>query len=1166
MFTLAECGLDEKEIKNLSGIPEGFDAYWLSRLVFDSAKSGKPIVHISRDDSRLRMLSESISFFEPKLHKIIFPAWDCLPFDRISPRVDIVSQRLLALCELLELEEKKPTLILTTLNSSLQRVPPRAALKGVARSIDVGCKNKIEDMILFLEMSGYTNSGNVMDVGEYAVRGGILDIFPAGQKFPVRMDFFGDEIESIKVFDPITQRSSEEIQACYIGPVGEIFLDADSIKRFQRGYRLNFGAVLDKDPLFEAVSEGHRYPGIENWLPLFYDSLETIFDYLPNGLVVLDHLFDKSLIDRIESINDFYQARKSVDSGLVSDGATIYKPLNPHQLYPSLEEWNGLLSERSVAKFVNFTPENSKNSQSISIGVKKCRDFTPERKQGPNILYTELRKYIKKHTNLNRNFIIAAWSPGTRERLKRIFSENHIGPIVTIDEWSRMSSINKGSIGLTVLPMEQGFEADDLVILAEQDILGSRLNRNQRRRKQKAENFLTSISEIIEGDFVVHLDHGIGVYNGLVTIEAGGALHDCLKLIYAGEDKLFLPVEHIDLLSRYGSSDTKAKLDRLGGVNWQARKARLKKKIREMAEGLIATAAKRSTYRARVFEIDHSEYDKFCSNFNYVETDDQADAIDETIQDLQSGYPMDRLICGDVGFGKTEVALRASFSISMAGMQVVVLVPTTLLCRQHYETFKNRFSNLPIKVSELSRLTSMKDFSYVKRELAAGKIDIVIGTHAILNKDIEIPNLGLVIVDEEQHFGVSHKEKLKQLKSETHILTLTATPIPRTLQMSLTGVRSMSVMATPPVDRLAVRTFIMPFDPIVIREAILREKMRGGQVFYVCPRVSDIRSIIDQLNNMVPEVKVSIAHGQMNVKDLEITMEEFCRGDYDVLVSTTIIESGLDIPRANTMIIHRSDMFGLSQLYQLRGRIGRSKLRGYAYLTYSSKSKITAAAFKRLDAIHRLDNLGAGFALASHDLDIRGAGNLLGSEQSGHIREVGVELYQNMLEEAILDLKSKDSSKGIHEKKWSPQINLGVSVLIPEDYVSDLHTRLGLYRRIGQMEDQSQIDDLIEELTDRFGSPPESVLHLLEVIVIKHFCRHAGVEKIDAGPKGAVFSFRENNFIEIDALIKYVSILDRGMRLRPDSRLVITKNWIQSRDRLDGIRKVLIDLCKMIQR
>ena len=1164
-FTLDSCGLDKPGINQVTGVLQGFDAFWLSKLARDSSKiHGRPIIHISRDDSRLRALADNINFFDPNLKTIIFPAWDCLPFDRVSPRADIISQRLLALCELLSLEEGSPAIFLTTLNAALQRIPPRSVLTGASKTIKIGDRSKQEELALFFEGIGYVKVGSVMEVGEYAIRGGILDIYPAAQELPIRIDFFGNEIEVMKSFDPITQRSIEQVQATYIGPAGEVFIDNDSIARFQKGYRSNFGAVIGNDPLFEAVSSGMRYPGFEHWHPLFYDKIDTIFDYLPIGPLVLDHFLDQALIDRNETISDYFQARKNIESGVISTGSTIYKPLNPSLLYMDENEWLSKLAERPVAKCLSFSKDDKTDAKQVFIGAHKSRDFTPERKQGADILYKALVQYIKGQINLEKKLIIAAWSPGTRERLKRIFSENQIGPLQIINEWSDVSSLGKGFVGLAVMPLDQGFDSEKLVILAEQDILGSRLNRNQRRKRKKAINFIASTSEITDGDLVVHLDHGIGVYHGLVTVEVNGAPHDCLRLVYSSDDKLLLPVEHIDLLSRYGSADLNTKLDRLGGVNWQARKARLKKKVREMAEGLIATAAQRSTQKAPIFEIDIPEYDKFCSRFKYVETDDQADAIDQTLQDLLSGSPMDRLICGDVGFGKTEVALRAAFSVAMSGMQVAVLVPTTLLCRQHYESFKNRFNDLPIKVSELSRLSSKQLSKVVKHDLESGQVDIIIGTHALLAKDINIPNLGLVIVDEEQHFGVSHKERLKLLKSNTHVLTLTATPIPRTLQMSLSGVRSMSVIASPPVDRLAVRTFIMPFDQVVIREAILREQMRGGQTFYVCPRVADIRSIVEELNDLVPEVKVISAHGQMAPADLEDTMGLFYKGNHDVLVSTAIIESGLDIPRVNTMIVHRSDMFGLAQLYQLRGRIGRSKLRGYAYITFPSERSITNAAFKRLEVIHRLDSLGAGFALASYDLDIRGAGNLLGPEQSGHVREVGVELYQKMLEDAILDLKSEGLGNVSFEEKWSPQINIGASVLIPDKYVTDLHTRLGLYRRIAELEEKSQTEDLIVELTDRFGPPPESVLHLLEVIVIKYFCRKAGVEKVDAGPKGAVFTFRNDTFNEIPLLVEYVSNPERGMRLRPDSRLVVNKNWIQSADRLEGVSNILNDLCGLV--
>ncbi|MGB7076901.1 MAG: transcription-repair coupling factor, partial [Xanthobacteraceae bacterium] len=613
--------------------------------------------------------------------------------------------------------------------------------------------------------------------------------------------------------------------------------------------------------------------------------------------------------------------------------------------------------------------------------------------------------------------------------------------------------------------------------------------------------------------------------------------------------------ENFELLSRYGSEGAGVELDRLGGAGWQTRKARMKNRIREIAGELIKIAAERQLREAPQLAVDPGLYDEFCAGFPYEETDDQLAAIAAVNNDLGSGRPMDRLVCGDVGFGKTEVALRAAFIAAMNGKQVAVVVPTTLLSRQHFKTFSERLKGYPLHVAQASRLVSAKDLAAVKKGLAEGRIDIVIGTHALLGKSIKFKDIGLIVVDEEQHFGVGHKEKLKQLRAEVHVLTLTATPIPRTLQLALSGVRDMSIIATPPVDRLAVRTFVSPFDPVTVREALLRERYRGGQAFYVCPRIEDLAEAKSFLDKTVPEVRVAVAHGQMAPTVLEDIMAAFYDGKYDVLLSTTIIESGLDIPTANTLIVHRADMFGLAQIYQLRGRVGRSKLRAYALLTLPAKRRITPQAERRLKVLQSLDTLGAGFQLASHDLDIRGAGNLLGDEQSGHIKEVGYELYQQMLEEAVLSMKAGITAPAAD--KWSPQITIGTPVLIPEDYVTDLPVRLALYRRLAEIEDERDIEAFAAELVDRFGSLPEEVEYLLQIVAIKTLCRRANVEKIDVGPKGAVLSFRDNIFSNPDGLISYIAKHPVGARVRPDMKVVFFDEWETPKARIKGATDIL---------
>ncbi|MGN1091518.1 MAG: transcription-repair coupling factor, partial [Alphaproteobacteria bacterium] len=672
------------------------------------------------------------------------------------------------------------------------------------------------------------------------------------------------------------------------------------------------------------------------------------------------------------------------------------------------------------------------------------------------------------------------------------------------------------------LPIEKGFQTPDFTIITEEDILGDKVLRPTRHKKAK-ENFIEDISSLSIGDLVVHTTHGIGRYEGLLTLQAGGTAHDCLKIVYEGNDKLFVPVENLDMLSRYGSENTQIALDKLGGTAWQARKSRIKKQLLEMAEKLIGIAASRyATIMPKIIP-DIGLYNEFCARFAYVETPDQLKSISDIEQDFASGHPMDRLVCGDVGFGKTEVAMRAAFLAATNGMQVAVVVPTTLLARQHYNNFLQRFRGFPLKIGRLSRLVVGKEKKETIEGLENGIIDIVVGTHALLSKSLKFKNLGLLIVDEEQHFGVAHKEQLKSLKADIHVLTLTATPIPRTLQMSLTGVRDLSIIATPPVDRLAVSTFVLPFDSVILRDAIMREYLRGGQVFYVCPRISDMPPLLDKLKKIVPEVKIIAAHGQMSVTELEKIMSDFTDRKYDVLLATSIIESGLDLSSVNTIIVHRSDMFGLAALYQLRGRVGRSKIKAYAYLTTSEGKILTEGAQKRLTVMQSLDSLGAGFTLASHDLDIRGAGNLLGQEQSGHIKEVGVELYQKMLEDAVAMLKSGQDVSNVTEESYSPQISLGLSVLIPESYVSDLGLRMELYHRMANIETPQEMQDIRLEMEDRFGPIPLEVENLLETVSLKGLCKRAHIERIEAAEKGMTITFRNNLFPNPAGLVGFIN-------------------------------------------
>jgi transcription-repair coupling factor (superfamily II helicase) len=1126
-----------------AGTPPGQDG----RLIGALARAHGAVIHVARDDGRVATTAEVLRFFHPDLQIREFPAWDCLPYDRVSPRSDIVGRRIDALYELAARQAGSNLVVLTTVNAVLQRVPARSTMRGARFAAKAGERIDSSAMMKFLSANGYHRADTVREPGEYAIRGGIVDVFAPGAELPARLDLFGDMLEAIRLFDPMTQRSGERATLLVLKPVSEIPFAEDAIARFRAGYRELFGASVG-DPLYDGVSAGVRPAGIEHWLPLFHERLETLFDYVPDALVALDHQCDEVARSRFEQVAEYFAARVA-HLGKSGDGPT-YRPVPPDRLYLDDEQFQGVLQRRVTIRLSPFAlPEGAAGRD---VGARPGLDFASARKQSGVALFDAVRDRIGVEQGAGREVLIACYSAGSRERVRGLLADHGIEGLRLADSWNEADR-HASAVSLVLLGLENGFTAPDLAVLTEQDILGDRLVRAAKRRV-RPENFLTEVSTLSPSDLVVHDDHGIGRFEGLVTIEAGGAPHDCLKLSYADNDRLFVPVENIDVLSRYGADEGGVTLDKLGGAAWQARKARVKKRIGEMANALIRLAAERQIADGDAIVPPSGLYEEFCARFPYAETDDQARAIEDTLRDLASGRPMDRLVCGDVGFGKTEVALRAAFAVATSGLQVAVVVPTTLLCRQHFQTFQNRFEGLPIRIAQLSRLATAQQQRDVKKAAADGLVDIVIGTSALLGKAIAFKNLGLIVVDEEQHFGVKQKERLKELKARVHVLTMTATPIPRTLQMALAGVRDMSIIATPPIDRLAVRTFVLPYDPVVIREAIMRERHRGGQVFYVCPRIEDLARMRERLTDIAPECKVAVAHGQLTPTETEAVMSAFLDGAYDVLLATNIIESGLDIPTVNTIVLHRADMFGLAQLYQLRGRVGRSKIRAYAYLTIPNDRVLGVTAQKRLEVMQTLDNLGAGFQLASYDLDIRGAGNLLGEEQSGHIREVGIELFQQMLEDAVT--AARETGAEAKAEDWTPQIKVGVPVLIPETYVADLNVRLGLYRRLGDLVERNEIEGFAAELIDRFGALPEEVRNLLEIMTIKQQCRRAGVDRVEAGPKGAIIGFHKDRFAKPEKLIAHLQ-KTAGVKLRPDQRLVFTRAWDDPEKRLAGLRWVL---------
>ena len=1134
----------------LAGAPAGF----LPWMLADVARAGGTAVFIAPDEAAMRAVASTAPFFAPELEVLSYPAWDCLPYDRASPTLRVMSERLATL-HALQTKSDKPRLLVTTVNAATQRTLTPFRIRQLVARLAPGERIGLDKLAALLQANGYVRLDTVNDHGEFAVRGGLVDLFPSGAEQALRLDFFGDEIESVRTFDPQDQRTTGRVDGFTLLPASEALLDEDSIKRFRTRYREKFGANATSDPLYQAISDGRRLAGMEHWLPLFEERLETLFEHLPEGSVVIrDAGATGAGQQRFEAIADYQQNRVRAQS---SDPGS-YRPLDAAALYLTPEEWEQAQAEAPVHTATPFHEPESKTV--LDFNVDGPRDFAPERAAGTNV-YDAVVEHIAKLKKTGRKPILASYSIGARERLTGLLGDHGLKGAQHADSWqAALGAADKG-VALIVLPLDHGFAAPDVAVLTEQDMLGDRLVRRSKRKKS-ADAFLNELATLTPGDLVVHVDHGIGRYEGLTQIPVQKAPHDCVQLTYAGGDKLFVPVENLEVLSRYGSSEEGASLDKLGGEAWQRRKSKMKERIREIAGELIATAARRAVRPGEVLEPDTGGYPAFVDRFPYEETDDQDRAIGDVLEDLGAGRPMDRLIVGDVGFGKTEVALRAAFVAAMAGQQVALVCPTTLLARQHHRNFVERFQGFPIEIGRLSRLVPAAEAKATKEGLADGKLDIVIGTHALLSKGVEFKRLGLVVVDEEQRFGVTHKERLKALKADVHVLTLTATPIPRTLQMAMSGLRELSVIQTPPVDRLAVRTYVMPWDPVVLREALLREHYRGGQAYFVTPRISDLPDIEEFLRSEVPEITYVVAHGQMAPTEVEERMSAFYDRRYDLLVSTTIIESGLDIPSANTMIINRADKFGLAQLYQLRGRVGRAKTRAYAYLTTPPERQMTETATKRLKVLSDLESLGAGFQLASHDLDIRGAGNLLGDEQSGHIKEVGYELYQAMLEEAILDAKAGGIREELRPKDLSPQINVDAPILIPEDYVPDLDLRMGLYRRLNEVEDSDGIESFAAEMIDRFGKLPDATENLLRLIETKLNAKKACIAKLDTGPKGALVTFHGDKFPNVEGLLAYVERLDGTARLRPDMKLVVTREWNNPRARLNAALQISRGLAK----
>lgn len=1137
---------------SIGGVTEGAEAFVILQMLQKSS-----CVFVARDDKHLALIKDYLKAIDNNCEILEFPAWDVIPYSRSSPASHIQSLRIKTLHQLAQNQVKDNCVILTTINAITQRTLPKSIIQSTGQNLKIGSTISLEQLIKLLTTLGYIRTSTVREAGEFAVRGGILDIFPAGESSGYRIDFFGDDIDDIRLFDPSTQRSNKHVKTISLIPATEILLSDESIELFRKKYRNLAGTIEKSDILYQSISNGVAWPAMEHWLPLFYNKLDNLLDYCADFPVILSYQIDELQKNRLETIYDYYQARLSQINEKNIDER--YVPVTPESFFDDNSAWQKSINDRRIVQLSPFVEEENLFHLQSKI-VPRYYEIAPTHLPIGERIQNWINQQNLKH------IVVFSKNPNAQTRLIRLLKDTHGPETYIIEALSDATQYDASAIAIIRGRISHGLIINDIAFISDDDILGKTYG-SARRSSQRAEDVILQASALNEGDFIVHIEHGVGQYEGLETVTALGAPHDCLKLLYNGGDRLYVPVENLELLSRYGGDNKSVTLDKLGGIAWQMRRAKAKERITEMADELMKVAAQRAIKQGIVMDVQEGAYEEFCSNFGYRETDDQYNAINDVIKDLTSGKVADRLICGDVGFGKTEVALRAAFITAMSGYQVAIIVPTTLLAKQHYQNFIKRFDGFPVKIAQLSRLVTAKNAKAIKEDVKYGKIDILIGTHALLSKDVEFKHLGLVVVDEEQHFGVAHKEKLKQLRNNVHVLTLTATPIPRTLQMALTGVRDLSIIATPPVDRLAIRTFIQTYDSVTIREAILREKYRGGQSFFVCPRLKDVRRMEEKLKKLLPEIKIGIAHGQMPARALEETITAFIDGQFDVLLSTQIVESGIDMPNVNTIVIYRADMFGLSQLYQLRGRVGRGDIRAWAWLVTEPHRYINKTALQRLEVMQTLDNLGAGFSVASHDLDQRGAGNLLGDEQSGHIKEVGIELYQKMLEEAVSAAKIQKENNETQEgnQLWSTRINMGLAIMIPTDYIPDLDLRMSLYRRIANVNDIQQLEEIATELQDRFGQLPSEVENLLTISAIKIQCKYLGIEQLDVGPKAVVIKFYNDYFKNPVALIHYIQQHGQTTKIRADQSVVFSQNLTDKAQKLEAVNNILDCLENMLK-
>ncbi|AHY42382.1 transcription-repair coupling factor [Stutzerimonas decontaminans] len=1078
----------------------------LSLAIAEAASNAKRFTLLLTADSQsAERLQEELAFFAPGLPVLHFPDWETLPYDIFSPHQDIVSQRISALYQLPELSHGVLVVPITT---ALHRLAPKRFLLGSSLVLDVGQKLDVEQMRLRLEAAGYRCVDTVYEHGEFAVRGALIDLFPMGSPLPYRIDLFDDEIETLRTFDPENQRSIDKVESIRLLPAREFPLKKEAVTGFRARFRERFDVDFRRCPIYQDLSTGITPAGIEYYLPLFYEETATLFDYLPEDSQVFSLPGIEQAAEQFWSdVRNRYEERRVDPERPLLPPAELFMPVE--DCFARLKLWPRVVaSQQDVEPGIGRERFNAHALPELAIESKA------------NEPLGKLRQFLESYPG---RVLFTAESAGRREVLLELLARLKLRP-QEVDGWPGFLASDE-RLAITIAPLDEGLQLDDVALVAESPLFGQRVMQRRRREKGRdaGENVIKNLTELREGSPVVHIDHGVGRYQGLVTLEIEGQAQEFLLLQYAEDAKLYVPVASLHLIARYtGSDDALAPLHRLGSETWQKAKRKAAEQVRDVAAELLDIYARRAAREGYAFKDPQVDYETFAAGFPFEETPDQQAAIDAVREDLLSAKPMDRLVCGDVGFGKTEVAMRAAFIAVHGGRQVGVLVPTTLLAQQHYNSFRDRFADWPVRVEVMSRFKSAKEVQNAIAELAEGKIDILIGTHKLLQDDVKFSNLGLVIIDEEHRFGVRQKEQLKALRSEVDILTLTATPIPRTLNMSIAGMRDLSIIATPPARRLSVRTFVMEQQNTVIKEALLRELLRGGQVYYLHNDVKTIEKCAADLQALVPEARVAIGHGQMRERDLEQVMSDFYHKRFNVLVASTIIETGIDVPSANTIIIERADKFGLAQLHQLRGRVGRSHHQAYAYLLTPTRKAMTDDAQKRLEAIANAQDLGAGFVLATHDLEIRGAGELLGEGQSGQIQAVGFTLYMEMLERAVKAIRKGEQPNLEQPLGGGPEINLRLPALIPEDYLPDVHARLILYKRIANAADEDGLKELQVEMIDRFGLLPEPTKNLVRLTLLKLQSEKLGIIKIDAGPQGGRIEFSADTSVDPMVLIKLI--------------------------------------------